>query len=588
MPRYSEEINQEVIEANDIVSVISSYVQLKKSGRSFMGRCPFHNERTPSFSVSPDKQLYHCFGCGAGGNVISFIMDIENMSFPEALEWLAERANITLPQKTEYTDYQYQQKKKFYEINRQLANYYYVLLKHSSKGQKYIQERGLDQSTIKTFGIGYSKDSWDNAIRFLSSNHVSSKEMLQIGLAIQGKNGKLYDRFRDRLMIPIQNSRDKIIGFGGRVIDKKENTPKYLNSPESTIFSKGTELFNLNRAKKNIQNNQFIVVEGYMDVIALYQYGIKNVVAALGTAFTPNHAKILDRYVSSVVLCFDGDQAGEKATKRAIDILKKSDLTIKVLRLNIEDDPDSFIRKNGTDAFLDKVTHAKTATDYLLDDLKRNNSLNTNEERINYVNGAIPILQDTKSDVEKEVYAKVVSKRTGISAKMIFNEAKKSKSENNKINLTALSQKKASSDKVPKVLQQAEKNVILGLLNKEINIENCRLDTLCFTDPFNKKIYNLIENNHDINASTIMSFLETDEKKQLSEMLIKNEQGNSDLLNMYEESIKILQREGQNKKIAQLEKKLKDDPFNSDVVNIMEQIKTLKAESNIGGQNGEN
>ena len=171
---------------------------------------------------------------------------------------------------------------------------------------------------------------------------------------------------------------------------------------------------------------------------------------------------------------------------------------------------------------------------------------------------------------------------------MIFNEAKKSKSENNKINLTALSQKQSSSDKVPKVLQQAEKNVILGLLNKEINIENCRLDTLCFTDPFNKKIYNLIENNHDINASTIMSFLETDEKKQLSEMLIKNEQGNSDLLNMYEESIKILQREGQNKKIAQLEKKLKDDPFNSDVVNIMEQIKTLKAESNIGGQNGEN
>ena len=588
MPRYSEEIIQEVIEANDIVSVISSYVQLKKSGRSFMGRCPFHNERTPSFSVSPDKQLYHCFGCGAGGNVISFVMDIENMSFPEALEWLAERANITLPQNTEYTDFQYQQKKRFYEINRQLAKYYYVLLKHAQKGLTYINKRGLDQSTIKTFGIGYSKDSWDNAVRFLSKKHVSSKEMLQMGLVIQGKNGKIYDRFRDRLMIPIQNSRDKIIGFGGRIIGKKEDAPKYLNSPESVIFSKGTELFNLNRAKKNIQNNQFIVVEGYMDVIALYQYGIKNVVAALGTAFTPSHAKILDRYVSSVVLCFDGDQAGEKATKRAIDILKKSDLTIKVLRLNAEDDPDSFIRKNGTDAFLDKVKHAKTSTDYLLDELKRDNPLKTNEERINYVNGAIPILQDTKNNVEKEVYAKVVSKRTGISAKMIFNEAQKNRSENFKINLAPSSDIVSSSNHIPKVLQEAEKNVILGLLSKEINPEDCDLNTEYFTDSFNKKIYNFIENTPDITASTMMSFLESDEKQELSELLIKNEQEHNVLSNIYEESIKILQREGRNKKINQLEKKLKEDPFNPNVVNIMKQLKVLKAESNIGGQNGEN
>lgn len=578
MPRYSEEIIQQVIEANDIVDIISTYVQLKKSGHSFMGRCPFHSERTPSFSVSPDKQLYHCFGCGASGNVISFVMDIENMTFPEALEWLAERANITLPQNSEYTDFQYQQKKRLYEINRRLANYYYLLLKHSSKGIEYLNKRGLNQSTIKTFGIGYSKDSWDNAYRFLLKQKVSSEEMLKIGLVAKGRNGRLYDRFRDRLMIPIQNSRDQIIGFGGRIMNDDKHAPKYLNSPESIIFSKGYELFNLNRAKKNIQNDQLILVEGYMDVIALFQYGIKNVVAALGTAFTEHHVKLLERYVNSVVLCFDGDQAGEKATMRAIDILKKSDLEIKVLRLNAEDDPDSFIRKNGSDAFLERVKNSKTVIDYLLDNLMKNNSLKTHEDRIRYVNEAVPILQNTKNDMEKDFYSKVVSKRTGISATIIYNETQKNKersiSVNRQINETAL------SSKVPLALEQAEKNIITGLLQGKINVESCLKNQLYFTDPFYKKIYALIEKKPDISISMIVSLIEPHESNQLYQLLETND-AEKDL--NYDESIDLLHQKWKEKKISQLTNKLEQDPSNPNVIEIMRQIQIL---NNAGGENG--
>jgi DNA primase len=578
MPRYSEEIIQQVIEANDIVDIISTYVQLKKSGHSFMGRCPFHSERTPSFSVSPDKQLYHCFGCGASGNVISFVMDIENMTFPEALEWLAERANITLPQNSEYTDFQYQQKKRLYEINRRLANYYYLLLKHSPKGIQYLNKRGLNQSTIKIFGIGYSKDSWDNAYRFLLKQKVSSEEMLKIGLVAKGRNGRLYDRFRDRLMIPIQNSRDQIIGFGGRIMNDDKHAPKYLNSPESIIFSKGYELFNLNRAKKNIQNDQLILVEGYMDVIALFQYGIKNVVAALGTAFTEHHVKLLERYVNSVVLCFDGDQAGEKATMRAIDILKKSDLEIKVLRLNAEDDPDSFIRKNGSDAFLERVKNSKTVIDYLLDNLMRNNSLKTHEDRIRYVNEAVPILQNTKNDMEKDFYSKVVSKRTGISATIIYNETQKNKeksiSVNHQINRTDL------SSKVPLALEQAEENIITGLLQGKINVESCLKNQLYFTDPFYKKIYALIEKKPDISISTIVSLMEPHESNQLYKLLETND-AEKDL--NYDESIALLHQKWKEKKISQLTNKLEQDPSNPNVIEIMRQIQIL---NNAGGENG--
>jgi DNA primase len=581
MPRYSEEIIQQVIEANDIVDIISTYVQLKKSGHSFMGRCPFHNERTPSFSVSPDKQLYHCFGCGASGNVISFVMDIENMTFPEALEWLAERANITLPRNSEYTDLQYQQKKRYYEINRRLANYYYLLLKHSTKGIKYLNKRGLNQSTVKTFGIGYSKDSWDNAYRFLSKQKVTSEEMLTIGLIAKGKNGRLYDRFRDRLMIPIQNSRDQIIGFGGRIMSNDRNAPKYLNSPESIIFSKGYELFNLNRAKKNIRNDQLILVEGYMDVIALFQYGIKNVVAALGTAFTEHHVKLLERYVNSVVLCFDGDQAGEKATLRAIEILKKSDLEIKVLRLNVEDDPDSFIRKNGSDAFLEKIKDSKTVTDYLLDNLLKNNSLKTHEDRIRYVNAAVPILQNTRNDMEKDFYSKVVSKRTGISATIIYNEVQKNKKSsvvlNHQIN------ELTSSSKIPLALEQAEKNIIVGLLRGSINIASCLKNQLYFSDPFYKKIYGFIEKKPDIVISTIVSLLEPNEAQRLSDLL-NNDDEQKDI--NYAESMQLLNKKWKEEKINQLTNKLEQDPSNPNVIEIMRQIQILKTELSTGGENG--
>ena len=351
MPKYSRELIDEILEANSIVDVISGYVTLKKSGRNYTGLCPFHNEKTPSFSVSPDKNLFYCFGCKEGGSTIDFLMKIENIDFMEALEILAARAGIALPKTNDYDEALDTKKKKYYQIHRDLANYYYLNLKRSEKALSYLESRGIDHSLAKEFGIGFAPDAWRNGIKYLTERGYSVSDMVECGAAIRNDRGDIYDRFRNRLMIPILNSRGKVIGFGGRKMNEEENGPKYLNSPDTPIFNKGYELFNLNQAKKNIKDDQLIVVEGYMDVIALCQNGIKNCVASLGTSFTTHHVKLITRYVKEIVLCFDGDAAGNQATQKALSELKSSSIHIKVIRLDEKDDPDSFIRREGTESF---------------------------------------------------------------------------------------------------------------------------------------------------------------------------------------------------------------------------------------------
>lgn len=406
--RYSEETIQNVIEANDIVDVISQYVTLKRSGHAFMGCCPFHNEKTPSFSVSREKQLYHCFGCGVGGNVIGFVMAMENLGFVEALEYLAERAGIELPKQHDpVQDAQYQKKERIYELHRQLANHYFTLLKTDKAAQKYLAKRGFDAKTIRTFGIGLCGDAWQDAVAFLEKAGFTQQEMMDSGTVARGKNGKLYDRFRSRIMIPIQNARGKIIGFGGRkYLPSDDSHAKYLNSPETMVFSKSYELFNLNRARKKVAADQLIIVEGYMDVIALWQYGVENAVAALGTAFTPYHAKTLSRYAKEVVLCFDGDAAGESATVKALEVLKRSPAAVRIIRLGEADDPDSYIRKNGVEAFRARLRDADTVMDFQLAQCARNNDVATSDGKIKYLNEAIARIRTLNNPVEEELYAK--------------------------------------------------------------------------------------------------------------------------------------------------------------------------------------
>ncbi len=363
---YSEEIIQEVVEANDIVDIVSDYMTLKRSGNSLKGKCPFHSEKTASFTVSHEKQLYHCFGCGAGGNVITFVMETEKLPFIEALKFLADRANIILPEKTDDDQNRkaYEKKQRLYDLQRESANYYYKALKKNYDGMSYFKNRGISYETIKAFGLGYASYEWDSMLKFLKTKGYTVEEMVESGLIMVNEKKNYYDRFRNRLMFPILNPRNQIVGFGGRIIEKEENGPKYLNSPETVVFSKSYELYNLNRCKNHIENGRIIIVEGYMDVISLFEKGIKNTVAALGTAFTPFHGKILERYATEVIIAFDGDKPGQSATEKAMNILKNNQLNVKILVLPESEDPDSFIQKQGLESFNQAISNALTAIEY--------------------------------------------------------------------------------------------------------------------------------------------------------------------------------------------------------------------------------
>ncbi|HBY19932.1 MAG TPA: DNA primase, partial [Clostridiales bacterium] len=348
---YPDEVIEEVRQSNDIVAVISEYVRLSQRGNSYSGLCPFHKEKTPSFHVNRDKQIYHCFGCNAGGNVISFIMQIENFSFVEAVKYLAGKAGITLPEaemSKEAMD-KIKQKEVLAKINVEAARYFYKCLKseHGKVAKGYLDKRMLNEDIRKRFGIGYAVNSRDSLYKYLKNKGFDEKLVEITGLIIKNQNG-YHDRFWNRVMFPIFDVHDKIIGFGGRIIDKGE--PKYLNSPESDIFNKRFNLYGLNYARKS-RKQEFLIVEGYMDVIALHQAGFTNAVASLGTALTREQALLIRRYVTDVILIYDSDNAGTMATLRAIPILKAAGITVKILQVTDAKDPDEYINNFGVEAF---------------------------------------------------------------------------------------------------------------------------------------------------------------------------------------------------------------------------------------------
>lgn len=575
MARYSEEVIQNVIESNDIVDVISGYVSLKKAGNSYKGKCPFHNEKTPSFSVSPDKQLYHCFGCGVGGNVITFMMEIENISFLEALELLADRVGITLPKNQSENNEKYQKKEQFYEINRNLANYYFLNLKHNHEAMAYINHRGINQDTIMTFGIGYALNAWRSAYSFFKKKGISNETLVENGIVIKNDQQKYYDRFRNRIMIPILNSRGKIIGFGGRILKDNEHGPKYLNSPDSIIFSKGTELFNLNNAKKNINSDSFIIVEGYMDVIALYQFGIKNVVAALGTAFTMYHAKLLSRYVKEIILCFDGDSAGEKATQRAIQVLSSSSLSIKVIRLDTTEDPDSFIRKYGIEKYKTKIKNAMTAIEYQLMFEKRNISLKTNDGKLKYIDHAIQIIRQSSSSAERELYSKLVAKESGVSAKVIYQMIMNHQQQNI---IPELKSVIAQENNVPKAYLQAQESIIMDLLGQKILISDLSCNEDYYSEGFLRNVFISIKdfwnNSQKISLPLIAGQLDKSDQEKLTALVMNySENKNIDL----KENERILRLFYNISEIRRIKIKLKTiESTSPEVSGLLNQLMALK------------
>ncbi|MFR9148240.1 MAG: DNA primase [Hungatella sp.] len=408
--RYPEEVVEEVRMKNDIVDVISSYVKLQKKGSNYFGLCPFHNEKSPSFSVSPSKQMYYCFGCGAGGNVITFVMEYENYSFMEALQMLADRAGVALP-KQEYSKEAKEAadlRTALLEINRMAANYYYFQLTNpqGEVGYRYLRDRQLADDTIRHFGLGFANKTSDDLYRYLRAKGYDDKILKETGLVTIEERGA-HDKFWNRVMFPIMDVNNRVIGFGGRVMGAGE--PKYLNSPETKLFDKSRNLYGLNYARLS-REKYILICEGYMDVIAMHQAGFTNAVASLGTAFTTQHAALLKRYTDKVVLTYDSDGAGTKAALRAIPILRDVGMSIRVLNMQPHKDPDEFIKNMGAEAFRERIEQARNSFLFEIDVLKRNYEMDDPEQKTGFYNQVAKKLCEFPEALERENYLEAVSR----------------------------------------------------------------------------------------------------------------------------------------------------------------------------------
>jgi len=423
--KFSDNFINELTARNDIVDVVSEYVHLgRKSGSNMFGLCPFHNEKTPSFSVSPDRQIYHCFGCGKGGGVINFVMEVENLTFPEAVEKLARRAGMAMPEQ-EY-DAQSKKKARIIALNRDAAAFFYSQL--STPAGKaacdYMVNRQISPVTAKNFGLGYAPDTWSSLIDAMKAKGYTDFEMFDAGLVKRGKNGGFYDAFRNRLMFPVIDVTGKVIGFSGRILGDGE--PKYLNSPETAIFNKSKNLFAMNLAKKS-KSGYIILSEGNIDVVSLHQAGFDSAVASLGTSLTKEQAALISRYSSSkqVIIAYDSDTAGMKASQRAIEIFEKLDVKVKVLHMTGAKDPDEFIKLKGAGAFRNLLEASEDQVDYRLRQVKEKYDLSVDEQKVGFLKEATWLLASLPGAAERQVYAKRIAELAGVNGDVIAAEVER-------------------------------------------------------------------------------------------------------------------------------------------------------------------
>lgn len=417
----NDETIEKVREASDIVDVISEYVPLKRLGSNFVGLCPFHHEKTPSFTVSHTKDFFHCFGCGEGGDVIAFIMKRENLSFPEAVKFLADRAGITIEERKPKDNKYLEERNKGYEINKVAARFFYNNLIKNKTALEYLYKRKINNKVIRQFGLGYALDNWNALYNYLKSQGFKDEEILKVGLIRKRSNNDgYYDVFRNRIIFPIIDIRGRVIGFGGRVLD--DSMPKYLNSQETYIFSKGNNLFGLNLVNKLSDRKKIIIVEGYMDVISLFNHGINYAVASLGTALTEQQGKLLKRYGQNIYICYDTDNAGIKATLKAIEILRKLDIEPKIVILDGYKDPDDFLKENSTEDFERKLNTAYNHVDYKVFIYKNKFNINQTEGKIGFTKEIAKVIRGLKSPIEKDVYIDKISKEMNISREAIEKE----------------------------------------------------------------------------------------------------------------------------------------------------------------------
>lgn len=494
----NDEIIDKVKESSDIVDIISSYIHLKKSGANFVGLCPFHNEKTPSFTVSESKQYFHCFGCGEGGDSITFIMKKENLDFVDSVKLLADKYNIQTDEKEVDNKY-IEEKERLYNINTEAARFFYENLSKSRGSLDYLYRRQINNKTSRQFGLGYAKDSWDALHNHLVSKGYKSQEIEKIGLIGRksGNNG-YYDKFRDRIIFPIIDTKSRVIGFGGRVMN--DSMPKYLNSSDSIIFNKGNYLYGLNLVKKYSDKKKILLVEGYMDVISLFSSGINYAVASLGTALTERQAKLIKRYGQEVFICYDSDEAGIKATLRAIDILVEADIKPRIIVLPNGMDPDDYIKKMGNIEFNKLFIKSLNHIDYKINISKSKYNLDSLEDKIEFTLEVSKIIKSLDSPVEQDVFIRKISDETGISVEAIQGELNRTKYNNKplrkfqgqKPNISPVNAKITSGNlkaEVELILLMLEDKDYFEIINDSISIED-------FSSKDHRKIFKLIKNQY--------------------------------------------------------------------------------------------
>ena len=419
-PAFLDELNHR----NPIEDVVGQYVALTRKGSNLFGLCPFHGEKTPSFSVNPEKGIYYCFGCHKGGGVVNFIMEIENLSYPDAVRFLAKRAGIEVPEDN-LGQSQYKKKERLWALCKEAARFFNDQLKTpaAAEARAYVAKRGLSASTVTRFGLGFAPNAWSALLDAMTAKGFSKQELLEAGLVLKNeKKGTLYDRFRNRLMFPIIDVRGNVIGFGGRVMD--DSTPKYLNSPETIIFNKRRNLFAMNIVKKSKQGF-IILTEGYMDAIALHQYGFDCAVASLGTSLTQEHADMLSKYTNEIVLTYDGDAAGQNATARAIPMLEKTGLRVKVLRMQGAKDPDEFLKKYGADRFRLLLQGSENQAEYRLRSLQMKFDLSSDEQKVEFAKQAADLISTYSTAVEREIYGARAAEMAGLTPEVMKLEINK-------------------------------------------------------------------------------------------------------------------------------------------------------------------
>ena len=502
MPRFMQSSIDEVLSRNDIVDIASNYVTLKRNGADYVALCPFHREKTPSFHISSDKQLYYCFGCGSGGNIIDFVMKIENLDFIDAIKFLAERAGITLEEEVYSPEIQKRHDKReaILKMNKLAAKRYVLNLSapEAKNAREYAFSRGLNREIISTYGIGYARDSWSDLVDYLKECGFKNDDIIDAGLAVKNEKGHVYDKFRNRLMFPIIDVRGNVIAFSGRALD--DSPAKYMNSPETPVFHKGSNIFSLNIAKQYSAKDGIILVEGNMDAVSLYSFGFKTAVAGLGTALTDQQAQLLKRYTPLVYVCYDNDEAGEKAAEKAIKILSDAGIKLKVISYKDAKDPDEYLRKKGAESFKKAISSALSVTEYKILNIRKKYNLVASSEKVEFINAAAEILSLNENPVEREIYIKRIAQETDISIdsiaaqvnKIIYDKnRKKYKKAEKDVQSTMQVTYKRRGEPIPTAIYKSERmllNVIFFNL-PAFKLAKAQLDCEDFSDDANKQMF---------------------------------------------------------------------------------------------------